>query len=391
MENTFLFTSESVGEGHPDKICDQISDAILDECMRQDPLSRVAVDVATKTGMILIMGEITTKATVDYQRVARDVLRDIGYTDSSQGLDYKTCNVLVAVEGQSADISQGLERDMADEYDLGAGDQGIMFGYATDETEEMMPMTTVLAHRLTRALAVLRKEGGCTFLGPDCKSQVTVEYAQDGGRVVPLRVHTVVVSTQHAADVDTETLRDFVMEQVVRREIPGSLLDAGTIFHIQPSGRFVIGGPQGDSGLTGRKIIVDSYGGWGAHGGGAFSGKDWSKVDRSGAYAMRWIAKSLVASGMCKRVLLQVSYAIGKKDPLSLHVDTYGTSALSSQQILRVVKSNFNLRLSSIVRRLSLAAPVYRQTATYGHFGRKELPWEVPAPIHGAEDMGHGE
>jgi S-adenosylmethionine synthetase len=341
--------------------------------------SKVACETATKTGMVMVFGEITTKATVDYEKVVRKAIEQIGYDSEDKGFDFKTCNVIVALEEQSPDIAQGVHIGRAPE-DIGAGDQGIMFGYATDETDEAMPLTHLLATKIGYRLTEVRKNGTCPWVRPDGKTQVTCEYRKEAnGKMTPTRVHTIVISTQHSEDVNNEQIAKELKEQVIDKVVPAHLMDANTIFHLNPSGRFVIGGPHGDAGLTGRKIIVDTYGGWGAHGGGAFSGKDPSKVDRSAAYAARWAAKSLVKAGLCARCLIQVSYAIGVAKPLSINVETYGSGTKTEEELVKIVENNFDLRPGCIIRDLNLKRPVYIKTSAYGHFGRpqeKDFTWE---------------
>jgi S-adenosylmethionine synthetase len=368
----YLFTSESVTEGHPDKICDAISDAVLDAAIAGDKKSRVACETLCKTGFVVIAGEITTKSQIDFGKLARQVIKDIGYTDSSMGFDYETCGVLTAVEPQSPDISQGVTEGQGLFKEQGAGDQGLMFGYACDETPELMPAPIMYSHQLTRQLAAVRKSGSVDFLRPDGKSQVTVEYENHR----PKRIHSVVVSTQHSPNVKHKALSEAVMELVVKKSLPKELLDAKTTYFINPTGRFVIGGPFGDAGVTGRKIIVDTYGGMGRHGGGAFSGKDPSKVDRSASYYVRYIAKNIVAAGLARRVEVQIAYAIGVAQPLGVYVDTFGTGRVPDERLQKYVLHNFDLRPRAIIEELDLLKPIYRATAAYGHFGRKEFRWE---------------
>jgi len=370
----YIFTSESVSEGHPDKVADQISDAILDAILTQDPTSRVACETLVTTGMAVIAGEITTRAVVDYPKVVRETIKEIGYNDSAMGFDWETCAVLVSIDRQSPDISQGVTEGEGMFKDQGAGDQGLMFGYACSETPELMPMTIMYAHKLTQRLAEVRKNGVLNFLRPDSKSQVSIQYVDDR----PVRVDTVVISSQHVPEVSYETIKEGIIEEVVKKIIPAHLMDDKTRFLINPTGRFVIGGPMGDCGLTGRKIIVDSYGGHGAHGGGAFSGKDPSKVDRSAAYMGRYVAKNLVAAGLCEKCEVQVSYAIGVAEPVSVMVDTSGTGKIPSARIAQIIREVFDLRPRAIIEELDLLRPIYKKTAAYGHFGRElpEFTWE---------------
>ena len=379
-----LFTSESVTEGHPDKICDQISDAILDALLEQDPMSRVACETSTTTGLVLVMGEITTSAYVDIQRIVRDTVTEIGYTRGKFGFDAETCAVITAIDEQSADIAMGVDKALEakenkmseDEIEaIGAGDQGMMFGYACDDTEELMPYPIAMAHKLTLQLTKVRKDGTLSYLRPDGKSQVTVEYDEND---TPKRIEAIVISTQHDPDVIQEQIHEDIRKYVIDAVIPAEMVDAETKFFINPTGRFVIGGPHGDSGLTGRKIIVDTYGGMARHGGGAFSGKDCTKVDRSAAYAARYAAKNIVAAGLAKKCEIQLSYAIGVAQPTSVRVDTFGTGVVSDEKLVEVVRENFDMRPAGIIRMLDLRRPIYKQTAAYGHFGRNDLdlPWE---------------
>ena len=379
-----LFTSESVTEGHPDTICDQISDAILDELMRQDPMSRVACETAITTGLVLVMGEITTKGYVDIQKVVRETIREIGYDRAKYGFDCDTCGVITALDEQSADIALGVdkaleakENKMTDEEidAIGAGDQGMMFGYATNETEEYMPYPISLAHKLARKLTEVRKNGTLKYLRPDGKSQVTVEYDENGK---PSRLDAVVLSTQHDPEVSQEQIHEDIKKYVFDTVLPQDMIDENTKFFVNPTGRFVIGGPHGDSGLTGRKIIVDTYGGYARHGGGAFSGKDCTKVDRSAAYAARYVAKNIVAAGLADKCEIQLSYAIGVAHPTSVMVDTFGTGKLNDEKLVEIIRENFDLRPAGIIKMLDLRRPIYKQTAAYGHFGRNDIdvPWE---------------
>jgi len=379
--DSFLFASESVTESHPDKLCDTISDAIVDACLTLDPSSRIACETVCKTGVVIIFGEITTSASINYEQVIRDAVRDAGYDDPAKGLDYKTCNVIVALEEQSPDIAQSVDSTKVE--DMGAGDSSVVFGYACEETPEFMPMSHSLATKLSARLAAVRKDGTLDWIRPDGKTQVTMEYVMNAeGVPTPKRVHSIIISAQHAEEVSNDKISADLLEHVVKPVVPEKYLDDKTIYHMNPSGRFVIGGPHSDAGLTGRKPIVDSYGGWGSYGGGTLSGKDATKVDRSGAYAARWIAKSLVAAGYCHRCCVQLSYAIGLAQPISVHVDTYGTctnkNGQTEQSLAKLVETKFDLRPGCIVKELDLRRPIMRKTAAYGHFGREEeeFKWE---------------
>ena len=378
-----LFTSESVTEGHPDKICDQISDAILDELLKQDPLSRVACETTVTTGLVLVAGEISTNAYVDIPKVVRNTIKEIGYDRAKYGFDCETCGVITAIDEQSSDIAMGVDESLENKINkqieneieaIGAGDQGIMFGFACNETEELMPLPISLAHKLSKKLTEVRKNGTLDFLRPDGKTQVTVEYEGN----IPLRVHTILISTQHSEDVENEVIRKFLIEKVIKEVIPSNLLDDETKIYINPTGRFVIGGPQGDTGLTGRKIIIDTYGGYSRHGGGAFSGKDATKVDRSAAYAARYVAKNIVAAGLADKCEIELAYAIGIAKPLSIFIDTFGTGKVSNEVLIELINKHFDLRPGAIIRDLDLRKPIFKNTAAYGHFGRNDLDvaWE---------------
>jgi S-adenosylmethionine synthetase len=383
----FMFSSESVNEGHPDKLADQVSDSVVDACLRGDPDSHIACETSTGTGFVMIFGEITTNSVFDYEATVRQTIKEIGFDAPEKGLDYKTCKFINNIHAQSAEINAAVSGRKQSPEEIGAGDQGHMFGYATDETPELMPLTHSLATGLGYQLTVVRKNGVLPLLRPDGKTQVTVEYEKRGGFLTPKRVHTIVISTQHDPKYTQEQLKKDLMEKVIKPLVPSHLMDDKTIFHINPSGLFTIGGPEGDAGLTGRKIIIDTYGGWGAHGGGAFSGKDPTKVDRSAAYYCRWIAKSIVAAGLAKRAIVQVSYAIGVAEPLSVFVDTYGTGVKSDPEILDIIKANFDMRAGMLVRELDMLKPKYKKTAAYGHFGNCARPadpdftWEVPKKL----------
>ena len=384
MEEKILFTSESVTEGHPDKVCDAVSDAVLDALMAQDPMSRVACETCTTTGLVMVMGEITTKANIDVAKIVRETVAEIGYTDAAYGFDANTCAVMVTLDEQSSDIAMGVDKALEakentmseDEIEaIGAGDQGMMFGFASNETEEYMPYPIAMAHKLSKRLTEVRKNGTLKYLRPDGKTQVTVEYNDEGQ---PIRIETVLLSTQHDPDVTQEQIKADIRKYVFDEIIPADMVDENTKYFVNPTGRFVIGGPHGDSGLTGRKIIVDTYGGYARHGGGAFSGKDCTKVDRSAAYAARYVAKNIVAAGLADKCEIQLSYAIGVAKPTSVRIDTFGTGKLSERKLTEIIKENFDLRPAGIIKMLDLRRPIYKQTSSYGHFGRNDLdlPWE---------------
>jgi S-adenosylmethionine synthetase len=382
----FLFTSEAVTNGHPDKLCDYISDSVLDACLEQDPESKVACESACKSNMIMVFGEITSNAKISYEQVVREAIKNVGYDSIEKGCDYKNCTVMVAIEQQSSEIAQSVHIDKKEE-DFGAGDQGLMIGYACDETPELMPLSHHLALKICEKLNELRNKNTLNWLRPDAKSQVTVEYKKDGKNIVPVRVHTVLVSTQHTPEISQEEIVKQVKEHIIQQVVPSKYLDENTIYHINPSGKFTVGGPLGDAGLTGRKIIVDTYGGWGGHGGGAFSGKDATKVDRSAAYAARWVAKSIVANGFSKRALVQIAYGIGIADPISIHIDSYGTVAdgYTDHDLSQIVAKNFNLRPGAIIKDLGLKRPIFKKLSAFGHFGRNDpdFLWEQ------SKDLSH--
>jgi len=380
----FLLTSESVTGGHPDKLCDYISDSVLDACLAQDPDSKVACESACKSNMIMVFGEISSKAQISYEQIVRQAIKEVGYDSIEKGADYKNCSVLVAIEQQSQEIAEAVHFNKKEE-DVGAGDQGLMMGYACDETESLMPLSHDIALKLTQKLTELRVNNTLSWLRPDAKTQVTVEYKSEGKSIVPVRVHTVLISTQHSPNVTQEEIAAQVKEFVIKPTINSKYLDEKTLYYINPSGSFIVGGPTGDAGLTGRKIIVDTYGGWGGHGGGAFSGKDPTKVDRSAAYAARWVAKSLVANKLCKRALVQIAYGIGMADPISIHVESYGTAAegLEDYDLEQIVVKNFNLRPGAIIKELQLKRPIFKKLSAFGHFGRNDpdFLWETPKDL----------
>jgi S-adenosylmethionine synthetase len=380
----FLFTSEAVTNGHPDKLCDYISDSVLDALLEQDPNAKVACESACKSNMIMVFGEITSNAKVSYEQIVRQAIKNVGYDSIEKGCDYKNCTVMIAIEQQSVEIAESVHVNKKEE-DVGAGDQGLMIGYACDETAELMPLSHHLALKICERLNELRNKGTLSWLRPDAKSQVTVEYKLEGKNIVPVRVHTVLVSTQHAPEISQEEITAQVKEHIIHPVIPSKFLDENTIYHINPSGKFTVGGPAGDAGLTGRKIIVDTYGGWGGHGGGAFSGKDATKVDRSAAYAARWVAKSLVAGAFCKRAMVQIAYGIGLADPISIYVDSYGTvsEGYTDNDLSQIVAKNFNLRPGMIIKELGLKRPIFKKLSAFGHFGRNDpdFLWEQPKDL----------